>query len=486
MPVATRLVSRCSGIGTQLFTLMHTEVAARELHAKLLLAVVAASRGHVAVVADLGTLMRAVGQSKFFRRNLFPGAIFHTKSLTPSFSNIERNKELIARGLVVTSQDEEAGLQTSDYESFALARFSAESIGQSGALFTWGQFDDLFLRTRFPQHAEKIFLTGSPRADLWHVSRTKFLLPPDSLPTRPFLLVASTMGFPFRPPQLSFKMAIEAGYYLRDPHRLARRFDAESEKLKLMYKFIEAVRLLSKDGRYDVVLRPHPVEDLHAWEMFFTDFPNVYVIREGTITQWVHHAFAVLHNGCTTALEAVIAKKPVVAYVPFEREYGALANSLGDIAKTPEGLVETVGFHFGQFGTNSGRSLGEIPAAVRNRVLVDENQLAAEKIVKVWEELSGHGKDRHFPWLQLCFMGLVYRILGLGRRRPSAGKKMRPQEKFPRQNFEEISRQVNRFASALNVDGGIQVRRIHDRCFVVSPRKNRRTRKCCKTWRKGR
>lgn len=123
--------------------------------------------------------------------------------------------------------------------------------------------------------------------------------------------------------------------------------------------------------------------------MFFTDLPNVHVIREGTITQWVHHAFAVLHNGCTTALEAVIAKRPVVAYVPFEREYGSFSNSLGDIAKTTGELVKTVDFHFRQFDANSGHSGREVPAIVLNKVLVDKKQLAAEKIVEVWEELLG-------------------------------------------------------------------------------------------------
>lgn len=456
-----------------MITLLHTEVAARELHAKLLLAVLAASRGHVAVVADSGTLMRSIGVSRFFRRNLFHGAIFHTKSLTPSPSKIERHKSLVAKGLVITSQDEEVGLQNFDYESFAAARFSAESIDQCGALFTWGRFDDQFLRARYPELSNKIFLTGSPRADLWQAARANLLEAPLLLPKRPFLLVSSTMGFPFRPLQKSLEMEAEAGYFLRDESFLAARFDYESQKLKLMYEFIEAVRGLAKDGRYDIVLRPHPTEDLAGWQIFFTDVQNVHVIREGTITQWVPHAFAVLHNGCMTALEAVISGKPVLAYTPLEREYGEFSNSLGERAHTQDELANAVDFHFRQFDSRSERYVSEIPVAVSDKVLVDENQLAAEKIVRVWEKLSGPSNVGHFPWLQVTLLGLPERVRDRRHRRLSAGRASMPQEKFPRQDFKDIVGQVNRYVEVLGLDRGIKVRRIHDRCFVVSPSRPR-------------
>ena len=49
--------------------LLNTEIAAREFQAKLLLGVVAASRGHFAVVSDKVTLNRALGLSGFLRSN---------------------------------------------------------------------------------------------------------------------------------------------------------------------------------------------------------------------------------------------------------------------------------------------------------------------------------------------------------------------------------------------------------------------------------
>ena len=41
---------------------------------------------------------------------------------------------------------------------------------------------------------------------------------------------------------------------------------------------------------------------------FISGIPNVHIIREGSITAWVNNAFAVMHNSCTTALEATVSK----------------------------------------------------------------------------------------------------------------------------------------------------------------------------------
>ena len=56
----------------------HVEHAARELDSKLLIATIAAARGHQVIVSDLE------GIEKGMRRGVLAPGIFHTKSLTPS------------------------------------------------------------------------------------------------------------------------------------------------------------------------------------------------------------------------------------------------------------------------------------------------------------------------------------------------------------------------------------------------------------------
>ena len=112
----------------------------------------------------------------------------------------------------------------------------------------------------------------------------------------------------------------------------------------LTAEFIKAIKYLAnKNMGYDIVLRPHPTENIEAWKISLENIPNVYVIREGSITFWVNNAFAVMHNGCTTAIEATFSRKPVITYVPFNQSFERkLANELGHRAKTLDQLLEKV------------------------------------------------------------------------------------------------------------------------------------------------
>ena len=68
------------------------EVAARELDSKLLLAVLAASKGHEVVISSFGQILNALKT-----RIIKPG-IVHTKSLTPSKKKIEKHQAVIDTG----------------------------------------------------------------------------------------------------------------------------------------------------------------------------------------------------------------------------------------------------------------------------------------------------------------------------------------------------------------------------------------------------
>ena len=57
---------------------LHVEVALRELDSKLLLGVIAASRGHQVLISDISEIERGL------RRGILNPGIFHTKSITPS------------------------------------------------------------------------------------------------------------------------------------------------------------------------------------------------------------------------------------------------------------------------------------------------------------------------------------------------------------------------------------------------------------------
>ncbi len=65
------------------------------------------------------------------------------------------------------------------------------------------------------------------------------------------------------------------------------------------------------------VLRPHPVERNDVWKRLIGNYPNIVVTNDGGVGSWIRQSLALIHNGCTTAMEAVKADVPVLTFLPM-------------------------------------------------------------------------------------------------------------------------------------------------------------------------
>ena len=97
---------------------IHLENTIRELDSKLLLATLAASRGHEVIISNKEAIEKGI------RRGLLAPGIFHTKSLTPGPVKISNHKAMIKKGNLVTSIDEEGGIVKRNYAEFVNDRYS--------------------------------------------------------------------------------------------------------------------------------------------------------------------------------------------------------------------------------------------------------------------------------------------------------------------------------------------------------------------------
>ena len=121
---------------------IHVEVSLRELDSKLLLATLAAARGHQVIVSDLHGIILGL------QKGILPPGIFHTKSVTPGTTKIARHQLIIDNGSLITSIDEESSLKMT-HDQFAVDRYSEHSIGQASAIFGWGSNDTETLKKIF-------------------------------------------------------------------------------------------------------------------------------------------------------------------------------------------------------------------------------------------------------------------------------------------------------------------------------------------------
>ena len=372
---------------------LHCEIIARELDSKLLLAVSAAARGHSIIISDANELMKGVNS------NSIPPGVFHTKSLTPTNDKISRHQTLIDKNFVITSIDEEGGLVDPGYERFAKIRYSDQTINQSSAVYGWGLEDIETLKKFYPKFSSKMYMTGSPRADLWKSIFSEYWEAPTSTPKKPYLLISSNINWANNVKRLHETVSTQRrnGYYKRDPEMFRKRVQSMSDDFRKLDAYIEAIKHLSKNNKgYDIVLRPHPAENLEAWKIYLEGIPNVHVIREGSITSWINNAFAVMHNSCTTAIETTYIGKPLVTYVPFKMIHDwEIPNKLGYRVETLDELSHTVNSIFDKEQSAIQNLDKPIPEILSSKIYLDDKELATDKIINIWENLENKNLNNH-------------------------------------------------------------------------------------------
>ena len=181
---------------------------------------------------------------------------------------------MLDKGFIITSIDEEGNLNDYGYQGFAKTRYSDETIEQSSAVFGWGSDDVDTLKKTYSKQSHKIYKTGSPRADLW----------------KPFLLISCNTGYANNISTFGelIKFENEMGRFQSYPEQLEMRIGRSAEDFNKILEYIKAVKYLSDHNNgYDIVLRPHPAEDIEAWKIILKGIPNVHVVREGSINALV-------------------------------------------------------------------------------------------------------------------------------------------------------------------------------------------------------
>ncbi len=361
------------------------EIKFRELEGRLLLALEAASRGFRVFF----------GHKDFIKKGLeikiIPPGIFFDKSLT-------RGKEqkiswVREAGCLFVSQDEEGGFRNLSYEHFISYRGTFETLKMSNAVFCWGNEEHEAWTNGYPIIDHKFHLTGSPRIDFWrpdfqgyfkkHINEIR-------MKHGDFVLVVSNFN------QVnSYKSIIERINHHKKigSIRTSEEVDTFQNKIKdikrLFSRFVLLVNTLA-DHFPDVnfVVRPHPVEKISGWVNALAKKDNVLVLFSGGISPWVRASEAILHNGCTTGIEAYVSGTPCIAYTPFSSIINReIPNRLSINCTTEEEVSAVLSRILNGEVVNEHRT-PENDDLIRNRLANVDGDTAAKRIVDVLETLD--------------------------------------------------------------------------------------------------
>ncbi len=447
---------------------MHTlylpvETAARELDAKLLLALYVADKGMRVIIGN-----RALMNNMLHR---FEPGIY----LSHNFDKGRRRilKLLAQMGHHVLAWDEE-GLVWVDEASYCSRRVCQGSVARLETIFAWGKEHGDTLRKACGIAGVEVLETGNPRADLLR-GQLRGIYAGKASELRDefgdFILINSNFGW------LNYALS---------KNRAAMKSQAELEKIALRSRhsmgylkhryltfcsFIDLLPLLAR--RYPdrkIIVRPHPSENCEGWRQASGGFDNIEVKYDNDLVPWLLGAHSILHNGCTTAVEAALLGKTAIMYSAYDG--GAFEISqparVSMAAKTPEEIFSLIDAG----GSNVAAPAGvydNLNAMVSNR----EGRMSAEIIAEHMAGICEGGAVS--PGTADRIAGRVHafgRALGksvTGNFATSASNPEYIAKKFPPMSAGQISARLAEIAGLIERPVPV-VRELSDRVFCLQNR----------------
>jgi surface carbohydrate biosynthesis protein len=356
------------------------------------------------------------------------------------------------------------------------------------ALFAWGE-DNAEMWRRYPDFPSKlpIHVTGNPRVDLLRPEMHGFY---DREVTRireehgDFILVNTNFNHvnAFSPGQNLFQASNVPGDepVFGEAARGMTRGYAEGlrdHKEGVLEDFKGLIPALERAfPGYVIVVRPHPTENPAVYREMASRCERVRVTNEGNVVPWLLATKALVHNGCTTGVEAYVMGVPAVSYRAtvderYDDGFYRLPNTLSHQCFDFESLRETLERVFrGELGVAG----GEARKAVIDRYLAGlEGPLACERIVAALEQMvdGQPGKtigvtDRIHGW-SLCTGRTLIKCF----KAYLPGSHNRPafqRHRYPGVSLEDIRARVARFQKILKNGAKIEVEAMGGPFFRIS------------------
>ncbi len=317
------------------------EVLERELPAQVLLGTELVRRGHSVWLADKAT----------FHQNptLFSPAVVLAKSLSKSCFDTYQWFRSVGHKIAVLGQE---AILDGDPENFLSRRVFAKTLGLVDLVCFWGENHRKVFAHLLSSNQHYI-ITGNPRFDLLHprfrgiwderVADIKRTYGDRVLITTRFSLVNH------------FKRSFDenvARKKEKSSGEAAKSFDRWLTGMEMVFKRYsqDLVRLTERLPDMKFVLRPKPREDVNYWRGLFGSRDNVEVVLDGPAIPWLAAARCVVHNACTTGIEAFLLDRPVVEFHPAKAATSELDPTLpgritGSIDNVDH-LAEWLRFHW--------------------------------------------------------------------------------------------------------------------------------------------
>jgi surface carbohydrate biosynthesis protein len=451
----------------------------RELDPKLLLACIAVRRGFSVIIGP----HREVD----FRITSFPKSLYLNKSMTER--NLKMFRIMQKTGHQILTWDEEALVHLPP-ETYYSRRLSPVAIRYNSDLFAWGE-DNAELWRKYPHLPPgiPIHITGNPRSDMLRPELRSFYEPEAERIKEAygkFILVNTNFNHvnAFFPAQNLFRPVKRAGekpQFGKAAVGMTREYaeGLRDHKQAIFNAFKELIPILDRDfSKHTIIVRPHPTENQQVYKDIAMRCERVVVTNEGNVVPWLMATDAVLHNGCTTGVEAYMMGVPAISYraainekydLGFYRLPNLISHQCFDLDQLHETLDKILKGELGAAGGDERRAL------VNHYLAAQDGPLACERIVEVLEKKMQSRSELPEPPLHDRLLGegfAKWRRLVKSVRKHLPGKHAPPEfhrHRYPGISLQELMNRIKRIQEVLCDTSSVNAEPISDQIFLISP-----------------
>lgn len=329
--------------------------------------------------------------------------------------------------------DTEGGIYRSR-DAYA-TRLSPDLLARVDHFLAWGPDPASIVREAMGgRPGAEVVVTGNPAFDLLR-SPADGIFEPEAQELRRefgrFVLVNTNFGYANPYTRASVNQRTET---------LERR---QMEEL-LMERLLSVLAVLAETyPSTQIVIRPHPSEDHGMYRRRSAGIANLHVHHRGPVSPWLKASAVLVHNACTTGVEAALLGRPVLAYCPtsYHVDEFSVANAVSERVTDDAMLIARVGDYLA--GVDQQRAA--LPAdrrAFLTKYIANAEFSASERIAKMFLSGNASSARRRLEWRALptrVVLALVGET-GLDRARALRGPAARTQIRYVRQKFPGITR----------------------------------------------
>ena len=334
-----------------------------------------------------------------------------------------------------------------------------------------------------------IHVTGNPRSDMLRQELQPFYKNEvDKIRTKygNFILINTNFNHVnnYGPDMNLFKPVKRPGLKLafgRAARGMSRPYAEGLQDLKLAV-FEHFKQLIPKLEQafpdYNIIVRPHPTEKHDVYQKIASRCERVFVTNEGNVVPWLMATKAVIHNGCTTGVEAYVMKVPAISYrasVNEDYDYGfyILPNKIShqcfDFEELQNFLQKILS---GQIGAADG---DQRQTLIKHYLAGQDGPMACERMVDVLEMISQKSNpsaaeeptNKLERWLLSQGLHLAKKV-----KSSLPGSHNRPEfqrHRYPGISTEALQGKLLQFQKLLGYNRELKLEQISDVMFQINP-----------------